>query len=77
MPDNVISRAKEILHSLEENEINKNSTLTTINNSADTVKYQKSAMEVANILRDVNVEKLTPLNAFDLILTLTEKVKKD
>ena len=77
MPDNVISRSKEILHSLEENEINKNSTLTTINNSADTVKYQKSAMEVANILRDVNVEKLTPLNAFDLILTLTEKVKKD
>lgn len=77
LPDNVISRAKEILHTLEENEINKNSSLTTINSTAESIKYQKNAIEVANILKDVNVETLTPLNAFDLILTLTEKVKKD
>ena len=34
-------------------------------------------MEVGNILRDVNVETLTPLNAFDLLLQLTQKLKKD
>ena len=65
------------MHTLEENEINKNSSLTTINSTAESIKYQKNAIEVANILKDVNVETLTPLNAFDLILTLTEKVKKD
>lgn len=77
LPENVISRAKEILHTLEENEINKSSSLTKLNENAENVKYQKSVMEVGNILRDVNVNTLTPLNAFDLILQLTDKLKKD
>ena len=77
LPENVISRAKEILHTLEENEINKSSSLTKLNETAENVKYQKSVMEVGNILRDVNVNTLTPLNAFDLILQLTDKLKKD
>ncbi len=77
LPENVISRAKEILHTLEENEINKNSSLIKLNENADTIKYQKSAMEVANILRDLKVETLTPLNAFDLLIQLNGKVKKD
>lgn len=77
LPEDVITRAKNILHSLEENEINKNSSLTKLNENAETIKYQKSAMEVANILRDVNIETLTPLNAFDLLIQLNAKVKKD
>ena len=77
LPENVISRAKEILHTLEENEINKSSSLTKLNETTENLKYQKSVMEVGNILRDVNVETLTPLNAFDLLLQLTQKLKKD
>ena len=77
LPENVILRAKEILHTLEENEINKNSSLIKLNENAETIKYQKSAMEVANILRDLKVETLTPLNAFDLLIQLNGKVKKD
>ena len=77
LPENVITRAKEILHSLEENEINKNSSLTQLNETNESRKYQKAAMEVSNILKDVNVETLTPLNAFDLILQLTDKLKKE
>ena len=77
LPENVISRAKEILHTLEENEINKSSSLTKLNETSENIKYQKAAMEVSNILKDVNVNTLTPLNAFDLILQLSEKLKKD
>ena len=77
LPNDVIMRAKEILHTLEENEINKSSSLTKLNETTENLKYQKSVMEVGNILRDVNVETLTPLNAFDLILQLTQKLKKD
>ena len=77
LPENVITRAKEILHTLEENEINKNSSLTQLNETTETKKYQKAVMEVGNILKDVNVETLTPLNAFDLILQLKEKLNKE
>ena len=77
LPEDVITRAKNILHTLEENEINKNSSLTKLSENAESIKYQKSALEVANILRDVNVETLTPLNAFDLLIQLNNKVKKD
>ena len=77
LPENVINRAKEILHTLEENEINKNSSLTQLNETTETKKYQKAVMEVGNILKDVNVETLTPLNAFDLILQLKEKLNKE
>ena len=75
--ENVITRAKEILHTLEENEINKNSSLTQLNETTETKKYQKAVMEIGNILKDVNVETLTPLNAFDLILQLKEKLNKE
>lgn len=77
LPENVIARAKEILHNLEENEINKNSNLLKLNENAENKKFQRTVMEVGNILKDVNVETLTPLNAFDLILQLTEKLKKE
>ena len=77
LPENVIARAKEILHNLEENEINKNSNLLKLNENAENKKFQRAVMEVGNILKDVNVETLTPLNAFDLILQLTEKLKKE
>ena len=77
LPEDVITRAKEILHSLEENDINKNSSLTQINNTAQNNKKSKINNEVIAILKDINVDNLTPLNAFDIILQLTDKLKKE
>lgn len=77
LPKEVIVRAKEILHTLEENDINKNSSLTQINDMSATIKKSKTAQEVVSILSDINVDNLTPLNAFDIILQLTDKLKKE
>ncbi len=77
LPKDVIVRAKEILHTLEENDINKNSSLTQINDMSATIKKSKVSQEVVSILSDINVDNLTPLNAFDIILQLTNKLKKE
>ena len=77
LPKDVIVRAKEILHTLEENDINKNSSLTQINDMSATIKKSKVSQEVISILSDINVDNLTPLNAFDIILQLTDKIKKE
>ena len=77
LPKDVIVRAKEILHTLEENDINKNSSLTQINDMSATIKKSKVSQEVVSILSDINVDNLTPLNAFDIILQLTDKLKKE
>ena len=77
LPKDVIVRAKEILHTLEENDINKNSSLTQINDMSATIKKSKVSQEVISILSDINVDNLTPLNAFDIILQLTDKLKKE
>lgn len=76
IPNEVIARAREILHSLEENEINKSSTLKTVNDSSTDYKRNRVNQEVVNVLNDINVNSLTPLNAFDLIISLKEKLNK-
>lgn len=78
LPKEVIVRAKEILHTLEQNEINKNSSLLS-NSVEDTNKAEnrnKKANEILSYLKDLNLETLTPLNAFDILINLTEKIKK-
>lgn len=75
LPDAVINRAKEILHSLEENEINKSSTLKTVNNTAQINKNNRNNQEIANILKDVNVNSLTPLSAFEVLVDLAKRAK--
>ena len=42
-----------------------------------TIKKSKVSQEVISILSDINVDNLTPLNAFDIILQLTDKLKKE
>ena len=73
LPEAVIFRAKEILHSLEENEINKSSSLKTVNNAAEINKNNRQNQEIANILSDIDVNKLTPLSAFEILVDLIKK----
>ena len=77
LPNDVITRAKEILHSLEEHEINKNSSLKTVNESSVNDKRNQKNQEIVNILKDVNVDTLTPLNAFEVLVSLINKSNKN
>lgn len=75
IPNEVITRAKEILHTLEENELNRNSNL--VENKLTTKHENKYTQEILNVLKELNVNALTPLNAFDMIVNLAELAKKE
>lgn len=75
----VISRAKEISHNLEESDLNKNLSLNTINQTQKEKKdnSQKIAKQIYDIVKDLKVETLTPLDAFDVLCGLVKKTKEN
>lgn len=77
LPKEVVTRAREILHTLEENEINKSSSLKTVNDESVNLKKSRTNQEIINVLSDVQINSLTPLNAFDILVNLIDKLKKE
>jgi len=74
IPNDVIIRSKEILKELEEHDINNN--ISSIHSSMDNTIVTKSH-EVVDILRDLDVLKVTPLEAMNVLYDLVERAKKD
>ena len=74
LPKEVTTRAKQILIRLEASDINKTS-LSNVNKEEKTAvsKYQE---EVIHLLKESNIENLSPLEAFGVLQDLIEKVKK-
>ena len=80
MPEEIISRAKEILHTLEQNALNQNvSIVNTIKHGSneEVVQNKKNLNEIVSILNDTDVNSLTPLSAFDLIIQLKNYLKRN
>lgn len=73
IPDQVITRAKEILRELEEHDINNN--ISSLNSSLNTEVVVKDH-EVVGILRDLDVMKVTPIEAMNVLYDLVERAKK-
>ncbi len=80
LPNDVLIRAKEILHILEENELYKDNKITTKldnNYAVKNAENSKNIKSIMSILDDLNINNLTPLNAFDILIQLKNYVKKD
>ena len=80
LPDEVLNRAKDILHILEENELSKDTKITSKLDSSYATKNTENSKNISNIvsiLKDLNVNNLTPLNAFDILIQLKNYLKKD
>ncbi len=80
LPEEIITRAKEILHTLEQNALNQSSSTFEMLNSSNQEnlnKVRQSTSQIISILEDINTDNLTPLNAFDIILQLKSYLKKD
>lgn len=75
--NSVIERAKEISHSLEESDLNHHLSLNAIDEEHKKKKddSNKIASEIYNLLKDINVERLTPLDSFDVLCNLVKKIK--
>ena len=75
LPQEVITRAREILHQLEQHSLASNFGVIDENTLKEN-KTNKIANEIYNYLKDINVDSMTPLGAFDTLVNLVEKVKK-
>ena len=78
LPSEVLSRAKDILHVLEENDLSKDTKITSKLDSNYAVKnneISKNTAKIMGILQDLNINNLTPLNAFDLLIQLKNYLK--
>ena len=80
LPEEVLSRAKNILHILEENELSKDTKITSkldSNYANKNTENNKNISNIISILKDLNINNLTPLNAFDILIQLKNYLKKD
>lgn len=72
LPEQVVSRAREILSKLEESEQNKKVDLV---NPTESKKQTKNLSTIVQILSDLDLNTLTPLNAFDILVQLKNEIK--
>ena len=72
LPESIISRAKVILKALEQSDINKNfeNTENTPENATNKANYA----EVVNMLKELNINVLSPIEAFNILIDLHNKV---
>ncbi len=77
--EKVISRAKEISHNLEEMDLNKNLSLNAINQTSKDKKDNsiKVAKQIYDVIKDLKVEALTPLDAFDVLCNFVKMTKEN
>lgn len=75
VPQEVCARAKQIVALLENNDVSINLDKLSQANSAR--QATKTAQEVTSVLRDIDINRLTPIEAFDILNTLVSKVKQN
>lgn len=74
LPKAVISRAKQILSTLEMADINKNQSSNGQNNTENNIS-NPAEKEVVGIIRDLQIENITPFEAMSVLNDLKEKLK--
>ena len=75
MPNEVIERAKEISKNLEL--VNQKLDLNIFKeNKEKAEENSKLALSILSILKDIDMNRVTPLHAFDILSDLTAKAKE-
>ena len=75
LPSEVIARAKEISNNLENAEINKTIAESNLSKNSSYNQNQVANANVIGILKDLDINKITPLSAFEILADLIEKIK--
>ncbi|MDD4110994.1 MAG: DNA mismatch repair protein MutS [Clostridia bacterium] len=76
LPNQVIKRAKEISENLEKADINHQIAKQNLSNNENYEEVQRANSKVVGILKDIDINKLSPMSAFEILADLIEKVKK-
>ena len=75
VPDEVCARAREIVTLLENSSISLN--LDEIDKHVNAKQVTKTAQEVSYVLRDIDMDRVSPIEAFDILNSLVKKVKEN
>lgn len=75
LPNEILSRAREILHYLEENDLNKSPEKISTDTQVSK-KDVRAQNEIMAVLKDIDVNTLTPLSAFDTLVSLKGYLKE-
>ena len=75
VPEPVVQRAKEISKMLEANDTTKTLTLNASPNKEVAKEKDINYTEIIGILKDIDVNRLTPISAFEIICDLKNKIK--
>ena len=75
LPKSVIERAKTISKNLETSEIKRQITETNLSANLNYEENVNNTRNIVGILKDLDINKVTPLSAFEILADLVEKVK--
>ncbi len=75
VPQEVIKRAKEISNMLEQNDSAKNLALKASKDIEKTKQKDANYTEVIGILKDIDINTMSPISAFETLCDLVTKVK--
>ena len=70
------SVSKEISKNLEKAEINRKIAETNLGAIEEVENIKRSYSDVIGMIEDININNLTPLAAFDVLVELVNRVKK-
>ena len=76
LPSEIISRARQLLASLEQADINRNLQLKDVEEYASTQETRINQAEIVNMLKEIDINKVSPIEAFTMLADLIEKAKK-
>ena len=79
LPDEVLQNARKILKSLEEKELSSESKIASVNDTyaqKDKILH-KNSKQVISILNDLDINTLSPLGAFDILIQLKNYLDKE
>ena len=75
VPQEVCNRAKEIVRLLENSNINYN--MDELEKAGTLKNNSRTEQEVAAVLRDIDINRISPIEAFDILNSLVNKVKNN
>ena len=77
LPDTIIKKSKEILKKFENSDIAKREKENATNNYQLSIFSTGKQTEVSKILRELDIDSITPRSALDILADLKEKIENE
>lgn len=75
IPNEIIERAREISHNIDQYNFNIKLGAGEVDKSSELQKINVYNNQIVGMLKDIDVEKITPLGAFEILIDLVKKVR--